>query len=151
MKQKSKIFEHQTKHLMNKKLLLLGLVVLSLVMCASAVSAYVAQGASPYYPWVVVGGRTATGGGFASAYMPNLIAGTYYGPGCPRYNTVSYYDASRPCNSGGGSWFGGYSNRGSANYGWGGAWGNYNTYGGNVGWASRYPSQNYNYMYNGYV
>jgi len=144
---------------MNKKILLLGLVVLSIVMCTSAVSAYtsyygsswpqIVRGQGPY--GVVVGGRTATGGGFASSYMPNLIPGTYYGPGCPRYNSIAYYDASRPCNSGGGSWFGGYSNSGSANYGWGGAWGNYNTYGGNVGWASRYPSQNYNYMYNGYV
>jgi hypothetical protein len=127
---------------MNKKLLLLGLVVLSIVMCTSMVSAYIAQGASPYYPWVVVGGRMATTGAFASAYMPNLIAGTYYGPGCPVYNSVSYYNAAKPC---GGSWFGGYSNYGGSNYGWGGAWGGYNTYGGNVGWAAKYPSYGYNY------
>jgi hypothetical protein len=83
--------------------------------------------------------------------MPNLIAGTYYGTPCRTYNSISYYDASRPCNNGGGSWFGGYSNSGSANYGWGGSWDNHNTYGGNVGWASKYPSYNYNYMYTGYV
>ena len=137
---------------MNKKLLLLGLVVLGIVMSTSMVSAYIAQGASPYYPWVVVGGRTATGNGaYASAYMPNLIAGTYYGTGCPsRYSSVSYYNAPRSCNSGG-SWFSGYNNYNNnyATLGWGGAWGNYggyNTYGGNVGWASNNPS----YSYRGY-
>lgn len=145
---------------MKNKILLLGLVILGIVMCTSAVSAYytIPKGTGPN-PWVVVGGRTATNGGFASSYMLNLIPGTYYGAPCNCGSAIAYYDASRPCTCGnsGGSWFGGgyggYGSSGSS-YGWGGAWGNYgnyNTYGGNVGWAKNYPSYNYNYMYTGYV
>jgi hypothetical protein len=139
---------------MNKKILLLGLVVLGIVMCTSTVSAYytIPKGAGPNY-WVVVGGRTATGGGFASSYMANLIPGTYYGAPCGGYSSIAYYDASTPCNSR--NSYSGYNSYGSgSSYGWGGAWGNYgnyNTYGGNVGWAKNYPSYNYNYMYTGYV
>lgn len=140
---------------MKNKILLLGLVVLGIVMCTSAVSAYtsyyassfpqIVKGASPYYPWVAVGGRTATGGVWASSYFSNLIPGTYYGTPCNSGSSIAYYDASRPCGSGG-SWFGGNS---GGSYGWGGAWGGYRTYGGNVGWAARSPS--YGYNYNGYV
>lgn len=151
---------------MNKKILLLGLVVLGIVMCASTVSAQstyfgtwpqIVKGASPSHPWVVIGGHTATSGGFASSYMANLIPGTYYGTPCGGYNSIAYYDASTPCNSR--NSHSGYNSYGSgSNYGWGGAWGNYgsnygnyNNYGGNVGWAKNYPSYNYNYMYTGYV
>jgi hypothetical protein len=141
---------------MKNKILLLGLVVLSIVMCTSAVSAYtsyssfpqIVKGASPYYPYVTVGGRQATGGVWASSYFSNLIPGTYYGTPCNSGSSIAYYDASRPCN-GGRSWFGGYSGYNGGSYGWGGAWGGYNTYGGNVGWAARSPS--YGYNYNGYV
>ncbi len=144
---------------MKNKILLLGLVVLSIVMCTSAVSAaytsyssfpQIVRGQGP--SGVIVGGRQATGGLWASSYFSNLIPGTYYGTPCNSGSSIAYYDASRPCNGGSRSWFGGFNSYGSnygSNYGWGGAWGGYNTYGGNVGWAARSPS--YGYNYNGYV
>jgi len=142
---------------MNKKILLFGLVVLGILMCASTVSAYgtysaswpqIVRGESPY-PWVTVGGRTATSGGFASSYMANLIPGTYYGPPCICGNSVAYYDASRPCTCGnsGGSWFGGgYGGYGS-NYG--GYGGNYNNYGSNYGYGGNYNNYGSNYGWGG--
>ena len=125
---------------MKNKILLLGLVVLGIVMCTSIASAYytgsypqIVRGQGP--SGVTIGGRSASGYGWASSYISNLIPGTYYGTQCNAVRSIAYYDASRPCG-GGGSWFGGNGGYGGGSYGWGGAWGGYNTYGGNVGWRN---------------
>jgi hypothetical protein len=123
---------------MNKKLLLLGLVVLGIMMSTSMVSAY-----TPYNYYSNYYGRgyayqPARVGGFFganSAYIIGLRPGTYYDTSCIRAGPSMYY---QPCRAGG--WFGnyGYNNYGSGSYGYG-----------NYGYAGYSNYQNVPYVYHG--
>lgn len=136
---------------MNKKILLLGLVVLGIVMCTSLVSAYtqypytprpyeslscVGCGRMPYVPLtsnyyqrynptmpIRIGGFF----GANSNYIIGLRPGTYQGYPCIQRSAFYY----QPCNVGNN--YGGYGGYGYNSYGYGG-------YGGSTG---------SNYMYRG--
>ncbi len=111
---------------MNKKILLLGLVVLGIVMCTSVVSAYSSYGyyTSPYTGYTYQPARVGGYYGANRVYIIGLRPGTYYDTSCYQSAPSMYYV---PCRSGG--LFGnyGYSNYGYSNYGYG-SYGNY--YGG---------------------
>ncbi len=131
---------------MKKNILLLGLVVLSIVMCAGAVSAYGSYtgtgsgynyytypvyGVSPYN--IRIGGTFGTG----AAYVYGLRPGTYYGKPCPQL-VPSFYYSPTSCSSGSGY---------GSNYGYG----SYSGYG-SGGWGSAILTPHYNYgsNYGGY-
>ena len=146
---------------MNKKILLLGLVVLGIVMCTSLVSAYtpyyyqprsyeslncVNCGAMPYTPTISTyryqyqPQMPVRIGGFfgqSSSYIIGLKPGTYYETPCIQRSSFFY----QPCNTGGyRGYYGGYGN-----YYGGGYYGNY--YGNYYGYGGSYPSASY--MYHG--